>query len=139
MLRPLAFDQDLAKKVGSGPPARGLLILRNALLQTCVQDFVKLTLDADPRTPSVTNLMAMLEDSTVRGILIKEYAVAPMPVHVGPGDPLPEEFLVQMQAREQQHLATQFAEIWSDLAVRWAELAGDKRLSGLAPFLWTPS
>ena len=74
MLQPLAFDAELAKTIGSGPSARGHLILRNTLLQGCILDLVKLTLDNDPRTPSVTNVMATLEDSDVRHLLLKDYA-----------------------------------------------------------------
>lgn len=61
MLRPLAFDESLAERVGKGPKARGHLILRNSLLQGCVQDLVKLTLDKDP-----------LEDSAVRELLLED-------------------------------------------------------------------
>ena len=73
--------------------------------------------------------MATLEESTVRQVLLDDYAVAPMPVHVGPGDPLPHELLAQMQAREQQGLRRRFAEVWADLSARWRRLASDQRLS----------
>ena len=130
MLRPLAFDEDLAERVGKGPRARGHLILRNSLLQSCVQDLVKLALDKDPRTPSVRNLMKALSKSEVRDLLLEDYAVPPTPLHVGDGDPLPDEVLAEWQAREKGRLTKEFAETWSELSSQWPRLAESERLEG---------
>lgn len=130
MLLPLAFDEDLAERVGKGPRARGYLILRNSLLQSCVQDLVKLTLDTDPRTPSVRKLMETLKDSAVRELLLEDYAVAPIPVHVGVGDPLPAAVHAKMQAQERLRLTKEFSQAWSELSSQWQGLAESERLVG---------
>jgi hypothetical protein len=129
MLQPLAFDQQLAKRAGAGPPARGYIILRNTLLQSCIQDLVKLALDPDPRTPSITNLMAAFQDAAVRQRLLADYAVSPKPMLVGPGDPLPSEVLEDIMAREKQRLARDFEKAWLDLTGSWATLKADARLA----------
>ena len=126
MLRPLAFDEELAGRVGAGPRGRGHTILKNTLLQSCVQDLVKLTLDRDPRTPSVSNLMTTLEDSTVRDALLADYAAAPRPVLAG----APSLVLDEIQSDEAQRLTDDFQATWSDLATRWPTLEDDGSLLG---------
>jgi hypothetical protein len=130
MLKPLAFDPSLAKRVGSGPRATGYVILRNALYHSCIQDLVKLTLDTDRRSPSVSNLMKDLVDSSVKASCREEYSRVPDPIHVGPGDPLPPELLAEIRSREEEQKSKQFDEIWEELSSRWSALAEDGRLQG---------
>jgi hypothetical protein len=129
LLRPLAFDPGLAQRVDGGPRARGYLILRNTLLQGCVQDLVKVALDLDPRTPSVVNLVAALEDTEVRGRLLADYAVAPTLTHVGPGDPPPPEAIEEIRSREQERLAAEFETVWTQFVPRWTTFKDDQRLT----------
>jgi len=75
MLQPLAFDGDLAARIGKGPQARGHLILQNTLLYSCVMDVSRLALDDDKQNPSAYNLMVALEGDEVRSFLREEFAV----------------------------------------------------------------
>lgn len=129
MLRPLAFDEDLAERMGSGARQRGYIILRNTLLQSCVLDLVKLTIDASPRTPSALNLITTLEDGAVRRRLLEDYAVAPPPP-LSAGDPLPRALLADIKADEERRLTEDFESVWSALSTRWPSLRDNQRLAG---------
>ena len=128
MLRPLAFDADLAERVGK--EGRGHTILKGALLESCVQDLVKLSLDRDPRTPSARNLMASLEDDRVLVILWEEYSVVPPILSADEGGTeLPPEVLESLQEGERSRLSTEFHEVRGRLCADWCAFVHGGRIS----------
>jgi len=129
MLKPLAFDKALAERVGLGAPGRGQVILQNALLQHCVMDVVKLTVDSADRTPSVANIMLSLADEALRAKLREEYSVVPPPIVAGT-DPLPADLVAEMAEVDRAELQARFDATWERLSNRWAALEGDGRLDG---------
>ncbi len=130
MLKPLAYDAGLAERVGKGAPAHGHAILQDAMLEVCVLDLVKLSLDMSERAPSLVNIMATLDDEAVKGALRSDYTVVPPMRQVGTSEPLPEEVLESIAERERHRLGTEFDAAWERLAAEWTELKGDQRLQG---------
>jgi hypothetical protein len=128
ILLPLAYDQDLANRVGGGPPFHGYTILKNVLLASCVQDLVKLTIDADPRTPSVSGLMSTLERPDVRARLLQEYSV--VPPFTFTNDAPAADVIAAYRAQEGERLVERFNEAWSELIARWASVKDDAPLAG---------
>src|SRR5438445_236995 len=65
LLELLLPNRDLTARLGSGLGREGFLALRQTLFLSCGLDVAKLSLDRDPRTPSLTNLMAALGETDV--------------------------------------------------------------------------
>ena len=124
LLRPLAFDPALADRVGRGPQARGHTLLKNVLLESCVQDLVKLTVDAAPRAPNAANIMATLEQEGVRPTLLEEYTVVPPP-----NLDADAEILAHIVAGDKKRLSDQFDREWSLLNDRWPKLRDREALA----------
>jgi hypothetical protein len=104
------------------------LILRNALLEACVQNLVKVTIDTDVRVPSIANIMSSLASGSIRSSLEAAYCVPPIPVRVGSNEPMPREIEDRLLARETASLRRQFADAWTDLSERWQRIEADGRL-----------
>src|SRR2546429_3536878 len=65
LLEPLLQSGDLAAPLRSGPRREGFLALRQTLFLACGLDVAKLSLDRDPRTPSLRNLTDALGQADV--------------------------------------------------------------------------
>ena len=75
LLAPITFDNLLLARYATGAASHGLVVLRNALAFSCIQDMAKLTFDQDSRAPSIRNLVEHLSDSAVRSELEEAYSV----------------------------------------------------------------
>lgn len=128
MLRPLAFDPDLVNRWAKGPPARGLIAIRNALLASCVQDVHKVALDKSDRAPSIRNILSTIEDGDVRALLREKYATAPPVLGAKHKDPSVQAMLDNMQKKEQAKRQDQFDAEWADVSERWSQLEGGDAL-----------
>jgi hypothetical protein len=127
VLRPLAFDEELTERVGGGPPARGRFILQNALLQHCIVDVVKVSVDTSERSPSAANIMSVLAQEEIRQWLRKDFSTVPPPINVG-DDPLTPGELEEILEGERDELRAKFDQTWERLSERWMGLERDVRL-----------
>ncbi|BAN34287.1 hypothetical protein SCD_n00438 [Sulfuricella denitrificans skB26] len=130
LLEPMLFDQQVPKLRGAGRQARGFLTLRHSLFLSCAQDIAKLSFDSDERTPSIKNLMAALDDSSLTSSLRERFAVWHLPSVEEETDPEIVAVLRRMKLREQDERRTQFDEILAAGRTTWNELATSGHMSG---------
>jgi len=69
VLKPIAFEKSVAKKHGAKRRARGFLVIRRSLFESCVLDVTCLAFDADSRTPSVIAFVKALKEKRVCEVL----------------------------------------------------------------------
>ena len=131
MLDPILFDRVVIDRWGSGKKGPGLQILINALLQACVLGIAKIALDDDPRTPSISKLVAALEDSGLAAELRHAYAVWRLP----PTDedrPEVRAILKKMEQDEEQKRREQFDELVGKMRTGWDQLRDSPSLAGFS-------
>lgn len=128
LLKPLAFDADLASRVGDGPRAYAHMVLKDALLESCVQNIAKISSDSDGRTPSLTNIMDALDWATVQAKLRTDYAVPPISTLVT-GDSLPAELEAELRQKEADRLAAEFDNAFAQLREDWQRVQADGRIA----------
>lgn len=73
VLSPMICDPRIMRDYGTGARARGFEVLRHALFCGIALDVVNLTCDNDKRCPSVRNIISILSDHCVVGILRQRY------------------------------------------------------------------
>jgi hypothetical protein len=130
LLEPMLFDPEVTRQRGSGAQARGFLTLRHSLFLSCAQDIAKLTLDSDPRTPSIKKLMTSLEDPDLCRTLREKFAVWYSPSIETETDLEIVEALKRMELREQDQRRVQFDEILVRAQANWLSLEVEPYLSG---------
>jgi len=69
VLKPIIFNEPTARKNSAKRRARGFLVIRQSLFESCVLDVHALAFDNDPRTPSVTGFVKALQEDPVRALL----------------------------------------------------------------------
>lgn len=123
MLEPMLFSEVVTGARGSGRQARGFHILMHSLFLSCAQDIAKLTLDDDDRTPSLSNLIAVLTDAKIRGDLQERFVVWNIP----PNETDPEviQALRRMELREETKRRNQFDELYCEATEAWSRLSTD--------------
>jgi len=124
ILDPMLFHEQVPKTRGSGKQYQGFMILRHSLFLSCVQDIAKLSLDDDKRTPSLINLVAALDDSSLVKAFREQFAMWHSPLVEEETDPEIIEALRRMDLREEAERRAQFDEILADTHIKLAELIG---------------
>jgi len=130
ILDPMLFHEQVPKTRGSGKQYRGFMILRHSLFLSCVQDIAKLSLDDDKRTPSLRNLVAALDDSSLVKTFREQFAMCHSPLIEEETDPEIIEALRRMDLREEAERRAQFDEILADTRIKLAELIGSPFMNG---------
>lgn len=130
MLEPMLFDPETNKRWGSREQSLGFQILRSALFLSCAQDIVKLSLDADTRTPSIRNLVTGLMDPGIRAELEDRYAIWVFPSAEKQADPDIVAALKRMEERERLERREQFREHYTELVRLWTELSASPAMAG---------
>lgn len=130
MLHPMLFDEDVPRLRGSGLQSRGFLILRHSLFLSCAQDIAKLTLDADPRTPSIKSLIEALGNEQLCNGLREIFAIWELGSTETETDPEIIEALKRIELREQSERRQQFNEILARAQSNWATLRLEPYLVG---------
>jgi hypothetical protein len=122
ILEPMLADKSVRQDFGSGKRTRGFEVLRYSLLLACIQDLVKITVDTDPRAPSVHNILAAISDKRVASKLRVGFAEW--------NHPIPAEYaddreilsaLTRMDEREESERRQQFDMLYADLQSKWAD------------------
>jgi hypothetical protein len=80
VLHPILVNRPLIGVVGGGYRARGLDIVRRALMQSCVQDIAQIAFDPYDGSPSISKVIADLGDPSTVKLLRKKY----LNIYVGP-------------------------------------------------------
>lgn len=114
MLDPMLFDKTVIANHGSGKRARGFNVLKQSLFLSCAQDIAKLTLDDDPRTPSLKNNIGALTNGALRHALREQFAIWKTPLAEDETDPEVLEALGRMELREQAQRRAQFDELYRE-------------------------
>lgn len=130
LLDPMLFHEQIPKLRGSGSQTRGFLTLRHSLFVSCAQDIAKLSLDSDPRTPSIKNLITALDDVTLVNELRERFAIWHPPSIEDETDPEIIEALRRMELREEAEQRVQFDEILSAARQSWNDLSASRCMSG---------
>jgi hypothetical protein len=130
ILKPILYGGDPLPPVIPREARRGLDILRQSLLFSCVHDIAKLTLDADRRTPSIRNIVGSLSDESVRATLQSQFAIWHLPSANEITDPEILDALKRIELREQTERQAQFEELWCELTTTWTSLSTDAALKG---------
>ena len=120
ILDPLLFNRELTDRWKSGPAQQGRAILISALLYSCVLEASKLTLDQDPRTPSLEKLAAGLNDEAVLSQLREAYSVWNLHAHVD--DPDVVAVLKAMDEKEEKERRAQFDDLVTQFRAGWTQL-----------------
>lgn len=123
ILDPMLFDKTVVATHGSGKKARGFGVLKHSLFLSCAQDIAKLTLDDDPRTPSLTNNIRALTDDALRHTLREQFAIWKIPLIEEETDPEILEALRRMELREETERRAQFDELYCEATALWAALS----------------
>lgn len=69
VLKPIIFNESTARKYGAKRRARGFLVIRRSLFESCVLDVHALAFDTDIRTPSIHGFVKALQEEPVRALL----------------------------------------------------------------------
>lgn len=128
MVEPILFDHVVIDRWGSGKRAHGLRLLTTTLVQSCVLGIAKIALDKDERTPSVSKLVAALDNDRMIGELREEFAIwhlAPTSGH----DPQVIAMLQKMERREEEERRAQFDAHVKQLRADWSELSASATLT----------
>jgi hypothetical protein len=123
ILDPMLFDKSVVAVHGSGKRARGFSILKQSLFLSCAQDIAKLTLDDDPRTPSLNNNIRALTDDALRHTLREQFAIWKIPLAEEETDAEILEALRRMELREEAQRRAQFDELYCEATALWAALS----------------
>lgn len=123
ILDPMLFNKDVIATHGSGKRAMGFRILRHSLFLSCAQDIAKLTLDDDPRTPSLSNNIRALTNDVIRHALREQFALWKIPLAEGETDLEILEALRRMELREEAQRRTQFDDLYREATALWAALS----------------
>lgn len=130
LLEPMMLDENVPKLRGSGAKARGFLTLRYSLFLSCSQDIAKLALDSDKRTPSIKNLMAVLDDPHCCNSCRERFAAWVSPSIETEKDPEIIAALKHMELRQQSGRRVQFDEILARAKSAWSTLSAEPYLNG---------
>lgn len=130
MLHPMLFHEDVPKQRGSKNQARGFKILRHSLFLSCAQDIAKLSMDDDPRTPSLRNLIAALTEDALRNTLRERFSVWCIPSVEEQTDHEVAAALRRLEAREQAERRAQFDELYCEATELWAKLSTSPSMKG---------
>ncbi len=71
VLKPIIFEESVARKHSAKRRARGFLVIRRSLFESCVLDVHSLAFDKDARTPSVIGFVNALQEQSVHALLRK--------------------------------------------------------------------
>lgn len=123
ILEPMLFDKTVVATHGSGKKTRGFSVLKHSLFLSCAQDIAKLTIDNDPRTPSLSNNIRALNDNSLRITLRERFAVWKIPMVEERADPEILEALRRMELREEAQRRAQFDELYCEATTLWAALS----------------
>jgi hypothetical protein len=125
LLEPMLFHEAVPRLRGSHKQARGFKILRHSLFLSTCQDIAKLSLDADPRTPSIRNLVHGLEDPVARDELRERFSNWHAPLIEEETDPQIIEALGQMDLRETAENRIRFDQTYAETVVKYADLSAN--------------
>ena len=117
VLDPLLFNQTLAARWRTGPAAHGRHILLNTVLYSCVLEASKLTLDKDPRTPSLQSLDTALDDAPFRAELREAYAV--LNLYIEEDDPEVLRLLRESEKRDDEKRRQDFDALVKRFRAGW--------------------
>jgi hypothetical protein len=123
ILNPMLFDETVVATQGSGKRAMGFSILKHSLFLSCAQDIAKLTLDDDPRTPSLNNHIRALTDDVLRRTLREQFAIWKIPLAEDETDSEVLEALRRMELREEAQRRAQFDDLYCEATALWAALS----------------
>ena len=123
ILDPMLFDKTVVEANGSGRKARGFNVLKHSLFLSCAQDIAKLTLDDDPRTPSLSNNIRALADQAFQNTLRERFAIWKTPLAEDETDAEILEALRRMELREAAQRRGQFDELYCEATTLWAALS----------------
>ncbi|MHC8343370.1 AbiU2 domain-containing protein [Pseudomonas sp. RT6P73] len=123
ILEPMLFDKTVVAKVGSGKRAMGFNILKDSLFLSCAQDIAKLTLDDDPRTPSLNNIIRVLADDALRRTLRDQFVTWEIPLGDDETDSETLEALKRIELREEAQRGAQFDDLYCEATALWSALS----------------
>lgn len=130
LLEPMLFNEEVVKDMGSGPRFRGFRILKNSLFLSCAQDIAKLTLDDDPRTPSLGNLVRALSDDRLRVHLKDQYAQWKAPFVEEETDTEILEVIHAWEVRQEQDRREEFDRLAAEANQLWTDLSSSELIKG---------
>lgn len=130
LLEPMLISEMVQKERGSGRQARGFEILKYSLFLSCSQDIAKLVMDADGRTPSLSNLVRFLADEDIRIAL--RNAFSEWRVHVSEEEVDPAIFaaLRRMEEQEVAERIKEFDAHYCEAMTLWAKLSTNPVIKG---------
>lgn len=123
MLDPMLFDRAVVKEYGAGARAHGFKVLKNTLFLTCTQEIAKLALDADPRSPSIRNIVEALESTPLLHKLREQYAVWHVDPPAGETDPHVLAALAAIDKCEEAQRRNEFDARVAQLRTDWNVLS----------------
>lgn len=123
LLEPMLFHEAVPRLRGSREQARGFKILRHSLFLSTCQDIAKLSLDTDPRTPSIRNLMLGLGDPAARDELRERFSNWHVPLAEEETDPQIVEALRQLDLRETAENRSRFDQTYLEAITKYSELS----------------
>lgn len=126
---PMVSNSKVMSIYASGPRAEGFKVLRFAMFSSCAMDVIKLTLDNDRRTPSVSNVMSMMADERIRHELRERYSEWRMPRD--PESKINEEDLLKFEKQQQARLAGEFDQTFTELQESWNDFNAQPWVEGL--------
>lgn len=129
ILEPMLADKSVRQNFGSGKKNRGFEVLRYSLLLACIQDIVKITVDTDPRAPSVHNILKAISDKRVASKLRVDFAEWNFPIPAEYADDREIlSALKRMDEREESERRQQFDVLYADLLSKWANFQASPAL-----------
>ncbi len=119
-LRPMLFEKEVINIYGGNRKARGFNAIKYSLFHDCVQDIAKITMDKDPRTPSIKNILKGLEDPKTLEILREEFSIWHIPKPENENETF-IKILQKMEKEEEVQRREQFNQIYSNLLEKWGK------------------
>lgn len=129
LLHPMLFDEKVAKQYGSWRQARGYTVLKSSLFLSCCQEIAKLTSDNFDKTPSISKLMTVLQESVLRDQLRDQYCGG-RNSYAGDEEAEPElaEVYKRMAVEEAEQNRAEYEQKYAHAAALWAELSQSSKL-----------
>lgn len=114
----MLYEKKVVEKFGRGKKARGFRAIKYSLFYDCVQDIAKLSLDSDHRTPSVQNIISIIENEKIKNVLQKNFSTWAIPI-AEEEDELTIKALKKITKREQEKLREEFNKKYSEIINCW--------------------
>lgn len=123
LLHPMLFAEHVPKQYGSWAQARGFAILKSSLFLSCCQDIAKLATDNYDKTPSISKIMAALDDPFVRHQFRTRYGQGRSSCAEDESDPGMAEVYRRMALEDEVRDGLEFDAKYTEAAGLWSKLS----------------